>query len=105
MSINRKNQNMRFPINLLDSIDPKWTLNGIDVMRRRKMYRQRPILSLTTDFGTKEGYIGAMKGVIYRICPLVTLVDISHHITKHSIIQGAFIVAQHHLIFRMEPFI
>lgn len=58
------------------------------------MSRTRSILSLTTDFGTREAYIGAMKGVIYGICPYATLVDISHHIPKHSILQGAFVVAQ-----------
>ncbi|UCH38117.1 MAG: SAM-dependent chlorinase/fluorinase [Candidatus Bathyarchaeota archaeon] len=58
------------------------------------MSKTRPILTLTTDFGTKEAYVSAMKGVIYGIYPHITLVDISHNIVRHNILQGAFVVAQ-----------
>jgi S-adenosylmethionine hydrolase len=48
------------------------------------------IITLTTDFGTEDGFVGAMKGVVYEIVPEVTLVDISHEIPRHDIRSGAF---------------
>lgn len=38
------------------------------------------VITLITDFGTKEGYVGAMKGVILSIAPEVQIVDITHDI-------------------------
>lgn len=38
------------------------------------------VITLITDFGTKEGYVGAMKGVILSIAPGVRIVDITHDI-------------------------
>jgi aminoglycoside 6'-N-acetyltransferase I len=37
-----------------------------------------PIITLTTDFGLKDGNVGVMKGVIWRICPEVQISDLSH---------------------------
>ena len=37
-----------------------------------------PVISLTTDFGLKDGNVGVMKGVIWRICPEVQISDLSH---------------------------
>jgi len=42
------------------------------------------IVTLTTDFGASDGYVGAMKGVILSIAPHVTLVDITHEIAPPS---------------------
>ncbi len=53
-----------------------------------------PVLTLTTDFGTQDGYVGAMKGTILSICPEVTLVDITHDISPQSVIQAAWCVAR-----------
>ena len=44
----------------------------------------RPIVALLSDFGSRDHYAGAMKGVILGICPDVTLVDISHEIPPHD---------------------
>ncbi|MEE8348311.1 MAG: SAM-dependent chlorinase/fluorinase [Acidobacteriota bacterium] len=47
------------------------------------------IITLTTDFG--EGhYAGAMKGVILDVCPDVSIVDITHDVASHDILEGAF---------------
>jgi S-adenosylmethionine hydrolase len=53
-----------------------------------------PILTLTTDFGLSDHYVGAMKGVILGICPRAQLVDISHQVSPYAIAEGAFLVAQ-----------
>lgn len=50
-------------------------------------------ITLTTDFGTRDGFVGVMKGVILGINPNVTLVDITHEIEPQNIAQGAFVLA------------
>ncbi|MBZ5581773.1 MAG: SAM-dependent chlorinase/fluorinase [Acidobacteriia bacterium] len=54
----------------------------------------RPILTLTTDFGLADHYVGAMKGVILGICPQAQIVDISHEVRPFAISEGAYVVAQ-----------
>ena len=53
-----------------------------------------PILTLTTDFGLSDHYVGAMKGVILGICPRAQIVDISHEVSPYAISQGAFLIAE-----------
>ena len=51
--------------------------------------RRRPIITLITDFG--EGYyVAAMKGVILDICQDACIVDITHDIQSHDVLEGAF---------------
>ena len=51
------------------------------------------VISLTTDFGQTDGYVGAMKGVILAICPPATLVDITHDISPQNVRQAAYVLA------------
>jgi S-adenosylmethionine hydrolase len=53
----------------------------------------RPIITLTTDFGQTDGYVGTMKGVILGICPTGTLVDITHEIQPQAVRQGAYLLS------------
>ncbi len=53
-----------------------------------------PIITLTTDFGTKDTYVGEMKGVILGINPLANIVDITHQIQPQSVLEGAFVIGQ-----------
>jgi S-adenosyl-L-methionine hydrolase (adenosine-forming) len=48
------------------------------------------IITLLTDFGRSDYFVGAMKGVILSINPDVQLVDITHEIPSHNIRAGAF---------------
>lgn len=48
-----------------------------------------PIIALLTDFGTKDIYIGVMKGVILNICPDAQIVDLTHEIEPQDITGGA----------------
>jgi S-adenosylmethionine hydrolase len=48
------------------------------------------VLSLTTDFGLTNGFVGVMKGVIYGIAPDVKIVDISHLISAQNVLEGAY---------------
>ncbi len=52
------------------------------------------ILTLTTDFGLQDGFIGMMKGVIFGLCPDLQVVDISHHIRPQQVAEGAFVLAR-----------
>jgi S-adenosylmethionine hydrolase len=54
----------------------------------------QPILTLTTDFGLSDHYVGAMKGVILGICPEARIVDITHEIGAYEITEGAYVIAQ-----------
>src|SRR5688572_844364 len=47
------------------------------------------IVTLTTDFGDRDGYVGAMKGVILSRAPGVVLVDITHAVPPHDIAAAA----------------
>jgi hypothetical protein len=53
----------------------------------------RPIVALLTDFGTRDHYAGAMKGVVLGLCPEVTLVDIAHDLPAHDVLAGALELA------------
>lgn len=58
------------------------------------------IVTLTTDFGHRDGYVGAMKGMILSRAPQATLVDITHDIEPFNIRSAAFVLAQ---VFRTYP--
>ncbi len=49
----------------------------------------QPIITLLTDFGTRDSYAAQMKGVILGINPRALIVDISHDIEPQAIMQGA----------------
>src|SRR4029079_4176049 len=53
----------------------------------------RPCIALLSDCGTRHLYAGTMKGVIIGICPDVTLVDITHEITPHDVVEGSLQLA------------
>lgn len=53
-----------------------------------------PLITLTTDFGLSDHYVGTMKGVILSICPRARMVDISHGVNAYEIAEGAFTLAQ-----------
>jgi S-adenosylmethionine hydrolase len=50
------------------------------------------VITLTTDFGTSDAYVAAMKGVILGINPEARLVDICHTIEPQNIAQAAYIL-------------
>lgn len=53
-----------------------------------------PVITLTTDFGAADHFVGTMKGVILGIAPRATLVDITHEIAPQDVGQAAFVIAQ-----------
>jgi S-adenosylmethionine hydrolase len=53
-----------------------------------------PVITLTTDFGTSDHFVGVMKGVMLGICPNAHVVDISHEVRPFEITEGAFVISQ-----------
>ncbi|NLE43420.1 MAG: SAM-dependent chlorinase/fluorinase [Chloroflexi bacterium] len=54
---------------------------------------QQPIITLLTDFGADDGYVGAMKGVMLGILPNVNLIDVSHTIRPQNVRQAAYVLS------------
>jgi S-adenosyl-L-methionine hydrolase (adenosine-forming) len=53
-----------------------------------------PVITLLTDFGSLDHYVGAMKGILLGICPNAQLVDISHETAPYAIADAAFTLSQ-----------
>lgn len=53
-----------------------------------------PLITLTTDFGSRDHFVGVMKGVILGIAPRARLIDISHEVQAFEVSEGAFTIAQ-----------
>ena len=51
-----------------------------------------PIVTLTTDFGLTDSYVGEMKGVLLAGCPEVRIVDVTHGIPPQDVLAGGFAV-------------
>ena len=56
-----------------------------------------PVITLTTDFGTRDAYVGELKGVILTIAAArqraVCVVDVTHEVARHDIVEGALALA------------
>ncbi|HEX9760924.1 MAG TPA: SAM-dependent chlorinase/fluorinase [Candidatus Acidoferrales bacterium] len=53
-----------------------------------------PIITLTTDYGTSDHLVAAMKGVILKINPEAVIVDISHSVMPFDVLDGALVIGQ-----------
>ncbi len=51
-----------------------------------------PLITLLTDFGLRDAYVGIMKGVILNLNPHVRLVDLSHDLPSQDVMAGAFVL-------------
>jgi S-adenosylmethionine hydrolase len=54
-----------------------------------------PIVTLLTDFGTADGYVGEMKGVLASAVPGLSLVDIAHDLSPHDVDAGRLALARY----------
>ena len=57
------------------------------------------IVTLTTDFGVSDHYVGTMKGVIYSINPDAKIVDISNSVQSYDVLDGAITIANSYRYF------
>jgi S-adenosylmethionine hydrolase len=54
----------------------------------------RPIITLTTDFGTTDGYVGELKGVLISSAPDAEIIDITHDIPPQDVERARLTVAR-----------
>ena len=59
-----------------------------------------PPITLLTDFGSRDGYSGVMKGVILGIAPGTALVDLTHEIAPQDVVGAAWVL---HTAWRYFP--
>lgn len=52
-----------------------------------------PIITLTTDYGTNDHLVGVLKGVILKVNPEATIIDITHAVTPYDLLDGALAIA------------
>lgn len=60
--------------------------------RGRLGSRERPVVTLLTDFGHQDPFVGIMKGVILRLCPTAALVDLCHETTAYDVLGASFLL-------------
>ncbi len=58
------------------------------------MTNPNPIITLMTDFGLRDHYVAAMKGVILGICPEATIVDVTHEVSSYEVAEAAYLLSQ-----------
>lgn len=58
-----------------------------------------PVITLLTDFGVRDHYVGVLKGVILSIVPTAALVDLSHEVAPQAVGEGAFLLLASHRYF------
>jgi S-adenosylmethionine hydrolase len=51
-----------------------------------------PIITLTTDFGARDYYLGAVKGVLLSLAPEARLVDLTHEVPPQDVLEAAFVL-------------
>jgi S-adenosylmethionine hydrolase len=66
------------------------------------MMPTRPIITLTTDFGLRDPFVGIIKGVIAGICPAANVIDITHDIEAFNLLDGALAIWQAWRYFPVE---
>ena len=52
----------------------------------------RPVITLTTDFGSTDSFVGSMKGVILSIQPDAEIIDITHKVMPYDLLDGALAI-------------
>ena len=55
---------------------------------------RNPVITLMTDFGLRDHYVAAMKGVILSLCPEARIVDVTHEVSSYEVAEAAFLLSQ-----------
>lgn len=53
----------------------------------------QPLVTLTSDFGTRDPYAAAMKGAVLAACPQANVTDLTHEIAPHDVLEAALFLA------------
>lgn len=65
---------------------------GCEERAKEKSEPKNRLITLITDFGLQDGYVGALKGVILTICPRACVVDITHMIPPGDVRSAAYVL-------------
>jgi S-adenosylmethionine hydrolase len=65
---------------------------GAEAVRSSAPSPRRPIVTLLTDFGHTDPFVGIMKGVILTRCPDAVIVDLCHEVAPQQVLAGAFLL-------------
>lgn len=57
------------------------------------------IITLLTDFGIEDAYVGTMKGVVLSVNPSAVIIDITHHIEPQNLMQAAYVISSFYQYF------
>ena len=68
-------------------------------MEWRPTIGSNPVITLTTDFGVEDPYVGMMKAVILSIAPDVRIVDLTHGIRSHDVTEAALVIGSSYAYF------
>src|ERR1700761_5991329 len=52
-----------------------------------------PVISLLTDYGLVDEFVGVLHGVLAAICPEVRVIDLTHGVQRHDVRAGAGVLA------------
>jgi S-adenosyl-L-methionine hydrolase (adenosine-forming) len=52
-----------------------------------------PVISFTTDYGLRDGFVGVCHGVIVRGCPDARVIDLTHELPPHDVHSGSLVLA------------
>ncbi len=55
---------------------------------------RNPVITLMTDFGLRDHYVAAMKGVILSLCPEARIIDVTHEVSSYEVAEAAFLLSQ-----------
>jgi S-adenosyl-L-methionine hydrolase (adenosine-forming) len=81
-----------------DFLIPDWLNVLLDSLHLRIDNTLMPIVTITTDFGNKDGFVGTMRGVIWNICPEAQIADITNDVPPQDVMTGAI------TLWRTAPF-
>lgn len=56
------------------------------------LMHERPIITISTDFGLSDYYVAAVKGALLRHCPQATLIDVTHQIAPQDVVAGSIVL-------------
>jgi hypothetical protein len=71
---------------------PRWASGSASQLKFCRLDMINPIVTLTTDFGQSDYDVGVLTGVIWSIAPATRVVDLSHAISRHNVLEAALLL-------------
>lgn len=66
--------------------------NGSNTMKWRPKICSEPVITLTSDFGSQDPFVGMMKAVILSITTKARIVDVTHGVSSHDVMEAALVI-------------